>query len=260
VAEDLTPDDDGARDAPNAGDTPPYQSRFQLLFGVLLGVGVAAVAATALFLAVGSSGSDPGGARWSAWQPTTDNGLAAVQQIAQYVGQRYTLPSGRQIVAVNSGPLEFLGLPVTITVQSPGGGLSVLNGSGVMYTLCGLGANCSINQGKPTHQRLVVLQREALELALYTFHYVNAVDEVYVELPPPPGKQQSMAMLFTRNQVDDSLHRPLAETLPGPPPRVDTIDKLQTTILDHLTDSFLYKVQKQEGPDAHIYFELQPLG
>ena len=65
-------------------------------------------------------------------------------------------------------------------------------------------------------------------------------------------------MLFTRDQVDGSLHRPLAQTLPGPPPRIDTIDNLQASLLDHLTHGFVYQVQKQQGPDAHIYFELQP--
>jgi hypothetical protein len=265
VAEDLTPKDDVRAElvpetepepVKGADATAPYQSRFQLVFGALLGVGVAAIAATVLFLAVGRSGSDNGAADWSVWRPTAGDGLAAVQQIASYVGQRYTLKSGRQLVAVNSGPLQFLGLPVTITVQDPQGSVAVLNGAGVMYTLCGLGPNCSINQGKPSHERLVVLQREGLELALYTFRYVKDVDEVYVELPPPPGKQKAYAMLFTRGQVEDSLHRPLTQTLPGPPPRPDRIDKFQTGLLDRLTDGFLYVVQKQQGPDS-IYFELQ---
>src|SRR5947199_10872623 len=103
MAEDLAkivPDQD-AREADGEatehfdGDTPPpYQSRFQLLFGVLLGVGLAAIVATVLVVAGGRRVSDPGAAVWAPWRPTASDGLQAVNQIAEHVGQRYTLPSG----------------------------------------------------------------------------------------------------------------------------------------------------------------------
>jgi hypothetical protein len=53
--------------------------------------------------------------------------------------------------------------------------------------MCGDGSDCSIKQGKPSLERGLLLYREALELALYTFHYVGGVEQVIVTIPPPPG-------------------------------------------------------------------------
>ena len=129
MAEDLVrivPDDDDDRATPRLRqslEAPPYQSRFQLLFGVLLGVALAAVVATVLFTAggkqvgrrrrrhLGGVASDRQGRR-----------SQAVNQIAEHVGQRYTLPSGNQLVGVRGGPLELARLPVTIAMQDPGQG------------------------------------------------------------------------------------------------------------------------------------------
>src|SRR5215212_12067658 len=99
---------------------PPYQSRFQLIFGVLLGVAMAAVVATVIVLAGGRKGVDESAVSWAAWHPSASDGLQAVNQIADHVGQRYTLPSGNQLVAVRGGPLELARLPVTIAIEERG--------------------------------------------------------------------------------------------------------------------------------------------
>ena len=56
-------------------------------------------------------------------------------------------------------------------------------GNSVMYNLCGVGQKCSIAEGKPSQERARLLRREALELALYTFKYVDDVDSVIALLP-----------------------------------------------------------------------------
>jgi hypothetical protein len=254
MAEDLV-----KSDAAEPDDTPPpYQSRFQLLFGVLLGVAMAALVATVIVIAGGKKGEDPGAATWAPWHPTASDGLQAVNQIADHVGQRYTLPSGNQLVAVRGGPLELARLPVTIAVEQQGN-VKILDDKGVLFNLCGLGLNCSIKEGKPTEARSLVLRREALELALYTFRYIKNVDQVVVILPPPKGEKAKFAMFFRRDDVGASLNRPLAATLPGAPPVPPKVPKAQQTFIKTLTAPNLFAFTPQEGGDAHIYLVLSPL-
>lgn len=263
MAEDIAriaPDED-PRDAQPAGHgQPPYQSRFQLLFGVLLGVGLAAIVATVIVLAGGRKGEDPAAATWAPWRPTASNGLDAVNQIASHVGQRYTLPSGNQLVAVRGGPLELARLPVTVAIQQQGN-VQIIDKQGVLYNLCGLGPNCSIKEGKPSIARSLVLRRESLELALYTFRYIKNVDEVVVILPPKPGSKPSYAMFYRRGDVGASLDRPLAATLPGSPPVPPNVPRFQQNFIDRLTAPNLFAFTPQEGGDAHIYLVLtRPTG
>ena len=260
MAEDLEPlkKQEAPQDATPASDpVPPYQSRFQLLFGVLLGVAMAAIVATVVVVAGGRKGPDPGAASWASWRPTASDGLAAVNQIADHVGQRYTLPSGNQLVGVRGGSLELAGLPVTIALQEQGS-VKILDDKGVLFNLCGLGPNCAIKEGKPTVARSLVLRREALELALYTFRYISNVDQVVVILPPRKGQKPTYAMFFRRGDVSASLDRPLAATLPGNPPVPPKVPKAQQLFIDRLTSGNLFAFTPQEGGDAHVYLVLSP--
>jgi hypothetical protein len=264
MAEDLVrtePDDDAPEDAaPKDDANSPYQSRFQLIFGVLLGVGMAAIVATVLVLTGGRKGEDPGAVSWASWHPQASDGLDAVNQIAEHVGQRYTLPSGNQLVGVRGGPLELARLPVTVAIEQQGN-VKILDEKGVLYNLCGLGLNCAIKEGKPTVARSLVLRREALELALYTFRYIKNVDQVVVILPPRKGQRPSYARFFRRGDVGASLNRPLAATLPGSPPVPPKVSKSQQAFIDHLTAPNLFAYTPQEGGDAHIYLVLsRPTG
>jgi hypothetical protein len=238
---------------------PPYQSRFQLIFGVLLGVAMAAVVATVIVLAGGKKPDDPGAVSWAPWHPTSSDGLEAVNQIAEHVGQRYTLPSGNQLVGVRGGPLELARLPVTIALEDQGN-VKILDEKGVLYNLCGLGTACSIKEGKPTVARSLVLRREALELALYTFRYIKNVDQVVVILPPPKGQKAKFAMFFRRDDgpVGAGLNRPLAATLPGSPPIPPDVPKTQQKFIESITNENLFSFTPQEGGDAHIYLVLSP--
>jgi hypothetical protein len=263
MAEDLArvvPEDDDAGEAERAAgyEPPPYQSRFQLLFGVLLGVALTAVAATVLFAARGKQSEDPAAATWAAWHPTAKDGLGAVTQIADHVGQRYTLPSGNQLVGVRGGPLELARLPITIALENAGK-VHIFDQRGVMFNFCGLGKNCSIKEGKPSFARHLVLRRESLEVALYTFRYIKNIDQVVVIMPPRPGDKPNQAMFYRRGEVGASLDRPLAATLPGAPPSVDHLSKAQGDFIGRLTQGNLYSFTPQEGGDAHIYLVLSPL-
>ena len=216
----------------------------------MLGGIVGAAAAAVVLLAGGSDGTDTVSGGWSYWHPTRD-GQAAFQQIADHVGADYRLQNGKQLVAVTGGPLELANLPVTVAVKptTSGGNISLLEGNGVLYTLCGLGKKCAISSGKPTQVRHLLLRRESLELALYTFRYVRDVDLVVVFLPPPPGKDASQAMLYRAKDVKGELNRPLVATLPGPAPRPNSFPAGQAAVRQRAHRAAPVQVHARAGPE-----------
>ncbi len=160
----------------------PHAPRFQFLFGALGALSVAAIAlAIALLRAPAAAPERP----WSAWRPVS-GGVDPAQQIAEYVAPQYRLSGGKQIVQAFGGPPTLKGQPLTIGIVHSGQTPAPLEGNNVLYQLCGDGVDCSIKEGKPSNQRGLLVAREALELALYTFRYVSGVDRVLVTMPPPP--------------------------------------------------------------------------
>ncbi|HEX3316832.1 MAG TPA: hypothetical protein VHR88_02370, partial [Solirubrobacteraceae bacterium] len=175
----------------------PHADRFRFVLGALLGLGLAAiVAAVALFVQGPSSRSD-----WSNWHPTQD-GVGGAAQIAEHVSSTYRDPSGNQLVAVKAGGMKVADLDLNVAVQNAKGD-QVFSGQGVRYVMCGLGPNCSIADGKPSVERGLLLQRQALELALYSFQYLSNVDQVVAFLPPRPGEDptQGKAVFFQKDDV-----------------------------------------------------------
>jgi hypothetical protein len=59
--------------------------------------------------------------------------------------------------------------------------------------------NCQIDAGKPSKERMLLLRREGLELALYSFRYLKDVKQVVVLIPATPGKAQTIALYFSRD-------------------------------------------------------------
>ena len=79
-------------------------------------------------------------------------------------------------MAVRPSPASQLGVP--------------LSGNTIAYNLCGIGGkNCAIGVGQPSTDRLLLLRREALELALYTFKYIGGTQNVVAILPPGRTRQ-----------------------------------------------------------------------
>jgi len=271
MAEDLTPpeapkpgheltrraESGGAVEPWRPSGPPPYAGRFRLIFAVLGGIVGAAAAAVVLLAGASDSTSVSGG--WSQWHPTKD-GPEAFQQIADHVAGDYRLQNGKQIVAVEGGPLEFLDLPVTVAVKPAAttGDISLVEGNGVLYTLCGLGEGCAIASGKASKLRGLLLSREALELALYTFRYVRDVDMVVVLMPPPPGKKASQALFFRHKDVASALDHPLGATLPAPTPRPNTFPAAQAESVLALTAPHIFKFSWQQGQNANVFLVLAP--
>jgi hypothetical protein len=216
-----------------------YAPRFHFLTGALVAVGLAALAGLVAFVVAPSGGSSDSGVNWSAWRPA-DAGTTGAQQIADHVGSQYKLPDGRQIVNVGVTGLEIQGVPLAVAVrQDPaqGGNIKVFDDSGIIFHLCGLGPSCAIATGKSSTKRGLLLRREALELALYSFRYLGDVHQVVVFMPPAKkGQAPSQALFFREGDVAQELDRPLTASLS---PRVPSVSNVtlspDASLVDHIT-------------------------
>src|SRR3954447_6503226 len=178
----------GAQPAMSSEPTGPsqFRNRFGFLLGSLAGVCVAAALVVVAILVTGNgdSGSSAGLAKnWSKWHPEDTSLQGGTAEIAQKVGAEYKQGNGKQLVLVEPNPVDNL----HVALSPSSGNIAQIAGTGVVYNLNGLGPNGSILGGTPSPARLQVIQREALELALYTFRYLPDVDMVVTFLPPPPA-------------------------------------------------------------------------
>lgn len=250
-----------------SGASPPvrHAARFQLFTGALVFFAVASLALAFVFVV----GDDENGApsqTWSAFEPSSDGLDSGADEIADYVGRQYRQPTGEQIVAVTGGPLEYRvdqqTLPMRIAMrESPadGGDIKVYEGRGVLYRMCGLSEKCSI-AGKPSEERALLLRREALELALYSFRYLDDVKHVVVFMPPAKGEEAPFALHFRRDDVAGQLARPLRVTLPTPVPNPDTISTAPNTpAIKAITYANLFKFSLTAGVQDDVFLVLDPL-
>lgn len=232
-----------------------HEARFQFVLGALIAIAIVGVLAAVLLLSAPAAGPDRA---WSAWHPA-DGGSDGAQDIANHVAPEYRTDDGSQLVAVKGGPLEVAGLPVDIALES-GQSIALLDGDSVMYTLCGLGKKCAIKGGTPSTERHLLLRREALELALYSFHYLGGVDQVVALLPPAPGKKPTQALMFRHDDLSPELDRPLRGTIAGATPTPESVDgSARAGMIDRLTLSTLYQFTFQPTQDAGAYLVLAPL-
>ena len=168
---------------------------------MLAGVAVC-VAALAVVLATAPGDSGPPLAKnWSAWQPDTPRMIEGAAAIAAHVGLQYELEDGSPLTQVRSSGLEFQGLRLGVAVRPIGEDLVFLEGDGLLYVLNGLGPGGAVAGGKPTKARGRLLMREALELALYSFRYLDDVTMVAVLLPPS-AKDDATASTSTETETE----------------------------------------------------------
>src|SRR5437763_3636187 len=161
----------------------PHAAKFRAAMGLLVGLAVGALAVAVVILIAGNKSSPS--VKWSEWQPS-DSGITGAREIADHVAPLYRISGTNQLAvvtvvnlansaaaqaALSSGsPNQTSGLQIAVQPNSSSGSLSLLSGNTIAYNLCGLGTtNCAIGIGTPSPNRLLLLRREALELALYTF-------------------------------------------------------------------------------------------
>lgn len=244
-----------------SGSALTHVPRFQFLFGALAAVAVIAIVLTGAILS--RPGAKPPAA-WSHWQPQANSGDPATQ-IAEHIAPLYKLPGGHQLVDVTGGPQAINGQPVVLALRSSGSEPAPLPSNGVFYQLCGTGPSCSI-PGKASGERGLLVRREALELALYTFRYIEQASQVVVTFPSPlpsgGSKTSSTAtptsafgsplsststsapirvLLFRPSELSSELSKPLVDSLPRKVPGVSTIDNSpEAPLVNSLTVNAIY--------------------
>jgi hypothetical protein len=266
VAEDLA-----AERLPKVADAAPakrearraaYRGRFLAAY-LVLGVvaGIAGAGAIVLFTGAERAGSSD----WAEWQPVGSESTYA-QQIADHVGRRYRLPGGDQIVGVVAGPPQVQGVSVeAVAIEAPNATSTddievVRTEDSFMYLLCGLGDACAVREGRPTEERHRFLRRQALELSLYTFTYLD-VDSVIVLLPPPAADQtaNATALFLERKDFRFELGQPLAETISDPEAAaLIEVPEQETVKVDRLTRPFLFKYEFQPLQNQTAVLLLSP--
>ena len=249
--------------APEVGRAS-YRRRFGAVYAALAAILLGAIA---LFVFVLVRGSGPAGPSWSTWKPAHGSRAEMAGEIAQHVAPLYRLaPGGAQLVAVQSTDSpEVQNVPVEDVALKGGSDYKIVaTKDAVVYTLCGLGSRCAISSGTPSQARARLLRREALELALYTFKYVDGVQSVIVHIPPPPEPNTSWALFFQKKEFSQELSRPLGETLPGvtdgrklvPASVVGNADQ---RVVERLTRPHWFTTQYQQLPDGNAILVLDPV-
>ncbi len=247
-----------------------YRLRFAVVYGLLaaalgLAIGVFAVLTTQ------SEPAEP--VAWSSWRPDGRENQYP-DAIAEHVAPAYRLASGRQLVGVLAGPAEVRDLPIRAALIQHASSnptrdddVEVVEiGSSVMYTFCGVGDNCSIAEGESSPERFQLLRREALELALYTFTYVDGIDSVIALLPvdlgdPATEEDDSASAVFLQKEdFSAALDRPLGETLSGEPPVAGSLlAPDESALVDRLTSRRHYLYDLEPTQDLGAILRLQPL-
>jgi hypothetical protein len=279
----------------------PHAGKFRLVTAVLVALAVGAV-----LIAVGAaSGGRPTTQKvaWSQWQPS-DGGTQGAREIADYLAPFYRISPVDQLAVVTVVNLQSQaalqaaaqaaangttsnttssGLEVAVRPNPSSSQVGLLGGNTIAYNLCGIGGkNCSIGVGQPSSNRLLLLRREALELALYTFKYVSGTQNVVAILPPGRTEQTStstlskrlptsdgattskpvdIAILLQRPQIQPLLDHPLSASLPEPvPPTVAEMPSApEAGLVDQVTARALFSEQLQQAQDGTSLIVLDPL-
>jgi hypothetical protein len=256
---DLLPERHRPAGAPaTATGSSEYAPRFQFMTGALVAVGIAAIIGIAVAVVGISPGGDSGPA-WSSWKPSS-SGLQGATEIASHIAGAYR-DQGRQLVKVDANDISYKGIPLLVAMRKSaeeGGAIQVHDEKGVLYQMCGLGVNCQIDSGRPSKERMLLLRREGLELALYSFRYLKDVKQVVVLIPATPGKAQTIALYFSRDELRPELDRPLTSSLLPRAPTTKTVTlSPDARLVDQTTNPYLFSLMGSSFNDRG-YLVLDP--
>jgi hypothetical protein len=262
----------------------------------IVAIGIAVAAATR-----GRSGSAVSVA-WSPWSPP-DSGTQGARDIADFIAPQYRATPADQLAVITVLNLESSaaeqaaaqatangtsantpsGLQVAVRPSASSSQMSLLTGNTVAYNLCGIGGrNCAIGVGTATPNRLLLLRREALELALYTFKYIHGTANVVAILPPghtepqtpgtlskkPPtttasssSKPVDIALLFVRGELSPFLKQPIGDifTESEPPSVTQMASAPEAQLVSEVTARGLFSEQLQHTQDGSSLIVLNPL-
>jgi hypothetical protein len=289
----------GGRGEAGRHTASPHAQKFRVTMAALVGLAIGAlVVALALASSTGGSTSKQ---MWSDWSPP-DNGIQGAREIADHLAPLYRISALNQLDVVtvsniNNSPSTATsssaassstnnGLQVAVRNDPSSSAVSLIGGNTIAYNLCGIGSsNCAIGVGAPSADRLLLLRREALELALYTFKYVSGTQNVVAILPPghttqastltarPPSpgskpvtKPLNVALLFLKDELSPWLAHPLSATFPEQfPPTVPELalwkQSTEAALVEQVTARGMFSehlVQAQDGSNLLVLDPLPP--
>jgi hypothetical protein len=191
------------------------------------------------------------------------------------VSETYRLPSGNKLVQITyQGPpvgtvdrvtllpvSAFAVRPDTTGGKADASDIHTVNGNTtVQYNLCGLGKACAIPEGKPSNARGQLLRREALELALYSFHYMAGINSALVLLPPRADGKAATAVFLERGDLRAELSQTLDQTLTAPlTPGVGEIELDEQRVIDRTTKPRVYEYGWLQAQDGSLVTVLSPV-
>jgi hypothetical protein len=244
-----------------------YRGRFAFFY---IGLAVVAGCAVGAFAVLVGRGSPAPAPEWSAFAPEGSMERRAAL-IGDHVSDQYRLPSGDPLATVTyTGPptianqdgssLQIRALAVQSEAASGADDIDAFRAeSNVMYVLCGRGPICSIPEGADSAERMQLLRREALELALYSFRFLDGIESVLVLLPPRQGAQESRAVFLERPDLAAALEVPLRETLTAElTPGVGEITVEEGRNVDRLTQTRVYQAAPLQQQDGSFIMVLAP--
>jgi hypothetical protein len=246
-----------------------YRFRFGLIYVALAAVVGAGIGAAVILAA---RPAPPEAAPWSSWEPEGSK-LARVRQIADHIPKAYKGENGQQLTVTEANqlavPTESGYVPIssifvrpdTSKGQAEEDDVNRYEGAtAVSYGLCGLGSGsqCAITSGTPSTERFTLLRRQALELSLYTFKYVDGVESVIVFMPPSAKGQSNGTVFLRKDDVRDELSHPISELLPSIEPRVGELSEVELGNILRLTQPRTYAFQFQAAPDGRPVLVLSP--
>lgn len=242
-----------------------YRFRFAAIYVFLAAIVGAGVGA---FVVLATRPAPADESAWSTWRPEGSNERSA-KQIADHVSKRYRLPSGNQLAIALVGPPEVQDVsvraiavyPDTSRGQAEEDDVEVVDTrNSIMYLLCGLGKNCSIAEGRPSQERHQLLRREALELSLYSFKYLDGIESVVVFLPPRPDNKAASSVFLKKSEVREELEQPLSRTLlRADPPELGEIDTIELGNIERLTAPRIFQYQFQQAQEGSAILVLSPI-
>lgn len=204
---------------------------------------------------------------WSSWQPSA-TGAFRISEIASHVGAKYRLDNGRQLlVAIPDAP-SIMDSGNKISVSGVARRAPIIRNqddlaytslqNGLMYLLCGDASRCALT-GRASQARGRLVRREALELALYTFKYVEGVESILTFMPPATGMTSTTALFYRRADLAAQLARPVGDTLAARPRlRARDLSPIEGGIVDSLTLPYLFRTEPTQGQDGSVLLLLDP--
>jgi hypothetical protein len=243
----------------------PFRSRFGFVWGALVGIAACAAAALGLLIAAPRESGPVLAANWSAWEPDSAQMVEGAGDIAAHVGLQYKVDGGGQLATVRSSSLELAGQDIGVAVRPTGQEPVFMEGEGLLYFLSGLGPGGRLPVVKAKKKRERLLMREALELALYSFRYLEDVTMVAVLLPETAdaaaseatgttAAPETNAVFFRPGDLLKQLQVPLAATLSPKTPSPSTITETEAARIESLTlrNRFVASVQQLEADRNYL--------